>query len=167
MVKYKQPNTLNAVAEFHRTFKAPILEVPTIPSKERCELRISLIQEELNELKDAIAQNDLVEIADALGDIQYVLSGAILEFGLAEKFNDIFNEIQRSNISKVCGNFSIATDTVIDYANKGVVVYKEEIGSGKYLVKRESDHKILKSKYYSKANLLPILNTINKEEYEV
>ena len=44
-------DALNQVAEFHKTFNAPILDTPQIPSKERCELRISLLQEELNELK--------------------------------------------------------------------------------------------------------------------
>ena len=94
-------DSLNQVAEFHRTFNAPILETPQIPSKERCELRVSLLQEELNELKKAINDNDLVEIADALCDLQYVLSGAVLEFGLGEKFVTLFNEVQRSNMSKL------------------------------------------------------------------
>jgi predicted HAD superfamily Cof-like phosphohydrolase len=56
-------NYLQSVSEFHETFKAPILESPQIPSKERCELRVSLLQEELNELKQAIEDNDLVEIS--------------------------------------------------------------------------------------------------------
>ncbi|MBP7357533.1 MAG: nucleoside triphosphate pyrophosphohydrolase family protein, partial [Cloacibacterium sp.] len=86
----KKIDSLNQVAEFHRTFNAPILETPQIPSKERCELRVSLLQEELNELKQAIEDNDLVEIADALCDLQYVLSGAVLEFGLGEKFVELF-----------------------------------------------------------------------------
>jgi predicted Zn-dependent protease len=69
-------DSLNQVAQFHQTFGAPILAEPTIPSKERCGLRVSLLAEELDELKEAIAANDLVEIADALCDLQYVLSGA-------------------------------------------------------------------------------------------
>ena len=72
-------DALNQVAEFHKTFNAPILDTPQIPSKERCELRISLLQEELNELKDAIADNNIIEVADALCDLQYVLSGAVLK----------------------------------------------------------------------------------------
>ena len=59
-------DSLNQVAEFHKTFNAPVLETPQIPSKERCELRISLLQEELNELKEAISDQNMVEIADAL-----------------------------------------------------------------------------------------------------
>ena len=89
---------LKAVSEFHETFGAPILETPQIPSSDRCELRVSLLQEELNELKQAIEDNNLVEIADALADLQYVLSGAVLEFGLKDKFNTLFNEVQRRRI---------------------------------------------------------------------
>ena len=70
-------DSLNQVAEFHTTFKAPILEAPQIPSQERCNLRVELLQEELNELKQAIEDKNLVEIADALCDLQYVLSGAV------------------------------------------------------------------------------------------
>ena len=82
MSTYKEPNGLNDVAKFHDTFSLPIEEKPIIPDSKRCELRVSLLQEELNELKEAIEDNDLVEVADALCDLQYVLSGAILEFGL-------------------------------------------------------------------------------------
>ena len=93
-------DSLNQVAEFHKTFNAPILDTPQIPSKERAALRVSLLQEELDELKKAIEDNDLVEVADALCDLQYVLSGAVLEFGLGEKFVELFNEVHRSNMSK-------------------------------------------------------------------
>src|SRR5215211_6948383 len=93
---------LNDVAEFHRIFGHPILSDPTIPDKKRCELRIELLNEEILELEKGIADKDIVEIADALCDIQYVLAGAILEFGLGEKFKALFEEVQRSNMSKAC-----------------------------------------------------------------
>ncbi len=48
----KKLDALNQVAEFHKTFDHPILDQPTIPAKKRCDLRVSLIQEELNELKE-------------------------------------------------------------------------------------------------------------------
>ena len=88
MDKFKEPKPLNDVAEFHDTFNLPVLDEPTIPSKKRCELRINLLEEELKELKVAIEENDIVEVIDAFCDIQYVLSGAILEFGFGEKFKD-------------------------------------------------------------------------------
>mgnify|MGYP000244358821 FL=1 len=95
-------DSLNQVAEFHRTFNAPILDTPQIPSEQRCQLRVSLLQEELDELAQALKDKDLVEVADALCDIQYVLSGAVLEFGLGDKFVELFKEVQRSNMSKAC-----------------------------------------------------------------
>ena len=150
-------DALNQVAEFHKTFNAPILEKPTIPSKERCELRISLLQEELNELKEAIVDNDLVEIADALCDLQYVLSGAVLEFGLGEKFVKLFNEVQRSNMSKACSNQQEADETIEFYKEKGEDAFSE-ISGEKINVHRKSDNKVLKNKYYSPADLKSILD---------
>ena len=78
----QSPDSLNQVAEFHRTFHAPVLETPRIPSEARCNLRVSLLTEELDELREAIIDGDIVAVADALCDLQYVLSGAVLEFGL-------------------------------------------------------------------------------------
>ena len=152
----KKIDSLNQVAEFHRTFNAPILETPQIPSKERCELRVSLLQEELNELKQAIEDNDLVEIADALCDLQYVLSGAVLEFGLGEKFVELFNEVQRSNMSKACDTELQAQETVEHYKAKDEEAFYEKSGD-KYNVHRISDHKVLKNKYYSAADLKSII----------
>ena len=149
-------DSLNQVAEFHRTFNAPILENPQIPSAERCNLRIALLQEELNELKQAIEDQDIVEIADALCDLQYVLSGAVLEFGLGEKFVELFNEVQRSNMSKACDTELQAQETVEHYKAKGEEAFYEKSGD-KYNVHRISDHKVLKNKYYSTADLKSII----------
>ncbi len=149
-------DSLNQVAAFHKTFNAPILDTPQIPSKERCELRVSLLQEELNELKQAIADNDIVEIADALCDLQYVLSGAVLEFGLGEKFVDLFNEVQRSNMSKACSTQQEADETIEFYKEKGQDAYSE-ISGGKINVHRIADNKVLKNKYYSPADLKTII----------
>lgn len=149
-------DSLNQVAEFHKTFNAPILDTPQIPSKERCDLRVSLLQEELNELKDAIADNDLIEIADALCDLQYVLSGAVLEFGLGEKFPELFNEVQRSNMSKACANQEEADETIAFYKEKEEEAFSEKSGD-KINVHRKSDHKVLKNKYYSPADLKSII----------
>lgn len=153
----KEPKPLNSVAEFHKTFKHPILDKPQIPSKDRCELRVSLIQEELKELEDAIANNDLVEVADALCDIQYVLSGAILEFGMGKKFKALFDEVQRSNMSKTCATMEEAEATQKHYQEKdGTESYIEE-SDGHFLVYRKSDNKTLKSVNYSPADLKSLL----------
>lgn len=150
-------NYLQSVSEFHKTFNAPILESPQIPSKERCELRVALLQEELNELKQAIEDNDLVEIADALADLQYVLSGAILEFGLKEKFNTLFDEVQRSNMSKACTSQQEALATLSHYKQKDGTEGRYEEVNGKYIVYRKEDNKVLKSVGYSPASLEDII----------
>lgn len=150
-------DSLNQVAEFHRTFKAPILDTPQIPSTERCNLRVSLIAEELKELQEAIEANDIVEIADALCDIQYVLSGAVLEFGLGNKFVELFNEVQRSNMSKACNTYEEAEDTVKFYFEKDGTLAEIVEDGDKFLVYRISDNKVLKSVKYSPADLKSII----------
>ena len=148
---------LESVAQFHETFKAPILDNPQIPSKERCELRVSLLQEELNELKEAIENKDITEIADALADIQYVLSGAVLEFGLKDKFDELFAEVQRSNMSKACSTMQEAVATLSHYKQKDGTEGRYEKVGDKWVVYRNSDDKVLKSVEYSPAKLGEII----------
>ncbi len=156
--RFPEPTPLNDVAEFHRTFHLPILDSPAIPGEDRCALRVTLLQEELDELKEAIAQNDITAVADALSDIQYVLSGAILEFGLGRKFKALFEEVQRSNMSKVCEDYVTAAETVAYYIQRdGTRGLIHESHSG-FLVYRESDRKVLKSVKYSPADLERILS---------
>lgn len=158
MNKMDQLDCLNQVAEFHRTFQHPIESQPVIPSEERCRLRVALLAEELRELERAIADRDIVEVADALCDLQYVLSGAVLEFGLGPKFRVLFDEVQRSNMSKTCRTAEEAEETMRYYEKeRGVKSYIKKI-DGVYLVYREGDHKTLKSVKYSPADLDGILN---------
>ena len=157
-MEYKEPKGLNSVAKFHETFNLPILDTPQIPSAERCMLRINLLQEELNELKEAIEQNDLIEVADAFCDIQYVLSGAILEFGLAEKFKTLFDEVQRSNMSKTCKSMDEAKATQVHYDAKDQPSEIKQ-SNDEYLVYRKEDGKVLKSVNYSAANLVQYLES--------
>jgi predicted HAD superfamily Cof-like phosphohydrolase len=153
----KDPNSLNQVAEFHTTFKHPIVDTPAIPSKERCDLRISLLAEELKELQQAVDDNNLVEVADALCDLQYVLAGAILEFGLGEKFKELFDEVHRSNMSKACKTVEEAERTIDHYKHtNGTESYHKEI-DGLFLVYRTADNKTLKSINYSPADLAVVL----------
>ena len=148
---------LEKVKCFHEVFKAPIFETPQIPSKERCDLRISLISEELEEMKEAIEKGDVVEVADALADLMVVLCGSILEFGMGDKFDSIFENIHNSNMSKACSSHKEAIETLLHYKQKDGTegVYKEE--DGKWLVYRKEDNKVLKSVNYSPANLKDII----------
>jgi len=155
----QQPDSLNLVAEFHKTFKHPILPKPAIPDENRCKLRVALLAEELKEMEVAILEKDLVGIADALCDLQYVLSGAILEFGLGEKFNSLFEEVQRSNMSKACNSEEEANQTVQFYKEKdGTECYYKKEGN-KWLVYRKADNKTIKSVNYSPADLDKILGS--------
>lgn len=155
----QQPDSLNLVAEFHKTFKHPILPKPAIPDENRCKLRVALLAEELKEMEVAILEKDLVGIADALCDLQYVLSGAILEFGLGEKFNSLFEEVQRSNMSKACNSEEEANQTVQFYKEKdGTECYYKKEGN-KWLVYRKSDNKTIKSVNYSPADLDKVLGS--------
>ena len=154
-----KPACLKLVAEFHRLFKCPILEAPAIPDPTRCALRVSLLREEVQELADAVAANDLVEIADALADIQYVLSGAVLEFGMASCFGSLFDEVHRSNMSKACNDVEEAETTCTHYREKKATeCFYEQAGERQYLVYRAGDRKALKSVKYSECDLKPILD---------
>ncbi len=157
-MNYEEPEALNSVAKFHESFGHPINAFPKIPNRERSQLRVNLIQEELNELSEGVVTNDLIEIADALCDIQYVLSGAILEFGLASIFRDLFDEVQRSNMSKACKTEKEASDTVNHFEEQNIPCYFKKKGDY-FIVYRTSDNKILKSINYSPADLQKILKS--------
>jgi len=92
-----------------------------------------------------------------LADIQYVLSGAVLEFGLQGAFDDLFSEVQRSNMSKACSTEAEAQQTVAHFDAKDQAAFYE-FKDGKYLVYRKEDNKTLKSIAYSPANLEGVLN---------
>ncbi|MEL6357651.1 MAG: nucleoside triphosphate pyrophosphohydrolase family protein [Bacteroidota bacterium] len=154
------PDALNAVAEFHRTFRLPVEEHPIIPAEARCRLRINLLREELKELEAAIKDKDLVEVADAFADLQYVLSGAILEFGLGDAFKGLFDEVHRSNMSKTCATRTEAEETLAHYRSKGQSGRIEASGEV-FLVYREDDGKVLKNVHYSPADLAAQLPKVN------
>ena len=150
-------NALTQVAEFHQTFKHPIVARPALPANSRSQLRVDLLAEELKELQDAIENDDLTEVADALCDLQYVLAGAVLEFGLGAKFKALFDEVHRSNMSKACKTIAEAEATVAHYKTQNNVdAYYKEL-EGLYLVYRTSDNKTLKSINYSPADLKRLL----------
>ena len=91
-----------AVHEFHTAFGLGINNEPTANiSEERNLLRYNLMKEENEEYLEAAQNNDLVEVADALGDMLYILCGTIIEHGMQHKIEEVFNEIQRSNMSKL------------------------------------------------------------------
>lgn len=93
---------LRQLEEFHRVFGAHLETAPTADiSDETIALRVSLIQEELNEYRAAAEARDLVGVADALSDLLYVVLGTYVAHGLQEVAEALFDEVHRSNMSKL------------------------------------------------------------------
>lgn len=127
----KLADTIKAVETFHDAFGIQNNYEPTTElSQNEIELRHRLMQEENDEYLEAAKEGNLVEVADALGDQLYILCGTILKHGLQHKIAEVFEEIQRSNMSKLDEN--------------GKAIYRE-------------DGKIMKSELYFKPNIQAIL----------
>ena len=93
---------IKAVTEFHNAFRLSVEHKPKSDiSSEITELRYNLMKEENEEYLQAVKSNDLIEIGDALGDMLYILCGTIISHGFQDKIEAIFDEIQRSNMSKL------------------------------------------------------------------
>ena len=90
------------VGEFMKTFGQEVKNEPSFSTNKINELRVSLIQEELDELKEAMQSKDLLEVADALTDLLYVTYGAGHAFGI--NLDKCFDEVQNSNMSKLDEN---------------------------------------------------------------
>lgn len=124
---------INFVKKFHDVFKIGSRESPEGAIEEwEYKLRHRLMQEENDEYLEACKRGDIVEIADALGDKMYILFGTILKHGLQYKIEEIFDEIQKSNMSKL--------------DDEGCPIFRE-------------DGKILKSKNYFKPDIRKILSS--------
>ena len=98
-------DALRKLQEFHETFRVHIEYVPTadVP-RDVCEVRVRLLEEELDEYRKAVEAKDLVAVADALIDMLYVLLGTVVSHGLQDAAVELFDEVHRSNMSKLDGN---------------------------------------------------------------
>lgn len=150
-------SSLKKVQEFHETFGHPVVEKPAIPSVDRCKLRIALLKEELKELEEAIENKDIVEAADAFIDLQYVLDGAMLEFGLTDIKCKLFDEVHRSNMSKAHETHDEALKTLDHYEKVENITCNIDVVCNRYIVTRESDNKVMKNINYSPADLKSII----------
>jgi len=100
--KIQMKKQIKHVEEFHNSFGIKNNDHPTANLEEEVFiLRHRLMSEENSEYLEACKAGDLIEIADALGDMMYILCGTILAHGLQDKIENIFEEIQRSNMSKL------------------------------------------------------------------
>ena len=93
-------DTLTIVREWHNAFDVPVVDAPSIPEN-RAQMRLAILEEEMAELRAAVEDGDLVEVLDALCDIQYVLDGTFLEFGLHGLKQEAMEEVHASNMSKL------------------------------------------------------------------
>lgn len=93
---------ISSVLEFHTAFGLGVQNSPVADlGSAKNRLRYDLMKEENEEYLEAANNNDLVEVADALGDMLYILCGTIIEHGMQHKIEEVFEEIQRSNMSKL------------------------------------------------------------------
>ena len=124
---------INHVADFHDAFGITNKEQPTVDIDDKTKLlRYKLMREENEEYLEAAQNGDLVEVADALGDMLYILCGTILSHGMQHKITEVFEEIQRSNMSKL--------------DEDGKPIYRE-------------DGKVMKSNLYFKPDIKTILKS--------
>ncbi len=124
---------IKAVSKFHKSFGLGVSERQQADLGEKKNLlRFNLMDEENREYFEAAQNNDMVEVADALGDMLYILCGTILEHGMQYKIEEVFDEIQRSNMSKLGAD--------------GKPIYRE-------------DGKVLKGPSYFKPNIKAILES--------
>lgn len=93
---------INSVKIFHEVYKLSYKDSPVADiGIDKINLRFKLMEEENQEYFEAAKNNDIVEVADALGDMLYILCGTIIEHGMQDKIEEIFDEIQKSNMSKL------------------------------------------------------------------
>lgn len=93
---------IDAVIDFHKAFGLTVNTSPTLElPKEVLQLRYDLMKEENEEYLEAVTNNDKLEMADALGDMLYILCGTIISHGMQHKIEEVFDEIQKSNMSKL------------------------------------------------------------------
>lgn len=89
------------VREFMQAIQQRVADRPTPISFQELEFRVKLHQEEA--VEEMMHARDLTEVADALGDALYVIYGTACLCGI--DMEPVFDEIHRSNMSKVPGGF--------------------------------------------------------------
>ena len=123
---------IESVKKFHNTYKLGYSETPMANlGNSKNKLRFSLMSEENEEYLEAANNDDIIEVADALGDMLYILCGTIIEHGMQNIIEDVFDEIQRSNMSKL--------------GEDGEPIYRD-------------DGKVLKGPHYFKPNFKKFFN---------
>jgi len=170
LVLLASPAALSSVSDFHQTFLYPVLESPTLPSTERCQHRLSLLKREIEYFEAAISNKNLVEVADTLTNLQYVLSGSVLEFGMGRRFFSLFDEVHQRKMFKACKtpeeeeNYKEKEETEEDYEEaKFTDSYVEQLETETWL-EYSADKKARNTMRYSPANLGDLLRLSEERE---
>lgn len=121
---------IKQLKEFHKSFNLPMRNTPSIIPQKEYNLRHRILREEVFELLIAEKERNIIEVTDAIVDCLYVLLGTAVQFGVADKIEECFDEVHRSNMSK------------LDKTNKPVM---------------RADGKVMKSDLYSPPDLRKIL----------
>ena len=123
-------SVVKSVREFNKAFGILLNDSPSLLSEQEFVLRYKLMMEELSEYRLACVNGDIVEVCDAIVDLLYVLTGMIVAHGLEDVVQDMFDEVHRSNMSKL---------------ENGKPVYRH-------------DGKVMKGSEYFKPNLIQFLD---------
>lgn len=144
---------IKQVEEFHQLFDIVINETINIDDEKINKLRLDLLKEEISELEKALNEKNKVEVLDALVDIQYILNGTVLSLGYSKVFDQAFDLVHISNMSKACNDEHEVRETIKHYLNDYNTTAYSKIKNGKYLIYRTEDNKVLKSINYKSVKL--------------
>ena len=152
---------VSEVEEFNEAFGKPNNYKPNIPEKKLWMFVYNFIREELEEYKEACEKGDIVEVLDALCDIAYVsLGNGTMVHGMKDVIEPAYEEVQKSNMSKLCKTEEEARETMeIRSREYGVECYYKKVGKY-YIVYRKSDDKVMKSINYFKPNLKQFIKDV-------
>ena len=145
---------IDEVEEFNAVMGKPNNYEPNIPERKEWEFVYNFILEELEEYREACERGDIVEVLDALCDITYVAvgNGAMLH-GLKDKVWPAYQEVQASNLSKVCKTEEEAQATVDKRSiEQNEACHYEKVGEY-YIVYRTRDRKVMKNVNYFRPDL--------------
>ena len=110
----------------------------------------------LKKFVPSMQENNLVEFIDAMVDIVWMVGNGVYMGNLEDVYDKASENIRQSNMSKFCDTEEIAKESIEEYKNKGVETYYEQVGTF-FVIYRKSDGKVLKSKYYTKADIKQFL----------
>ncbi len=151
-------NRLKSVIHFNKVFGHPVNDTPVAQPIQLVRNKIKYIQEELEELDQATQMSNLIEVLDALVDIDYFNMGIVAAFGLQDKYNEAFEIIHESNMSKLCKSIQEVEQTYDKMKKIGIECYHKEVEDNVWAVYNKENDKIMKSVNYKEPDLTVLFN---------